>query len=88
MSTYRAVDFLEIYHTDSTVEAGRILEVVLRPQGVEGVLHDRMDHAMPAPTAQPGEVAIAVPADQRDQALEILKEAVENGVVSGGEILE
>ena len=38
-----AKDYVEIYHTDSQVEATRIADVVLRAQGVETVVHDRTD---------------------------------------------
>jgi hypothetical protein len=88
MTTYRADDFLEIYHTDSTVEAGRILEVVLIPQGIEGVIHDRTDHALPAPASQPGEVSIAVPRGQKAEAVRLLLEAREAGYLESGHIVE
>ena len=74
MAAFRAEDFVEIYRTDSTTEAIRLVEVVLKPQGVEAVLHDRRDHAFPAPSSQPGEVFIAVPSSQRERAVALLDE--------------
>jgi hypothetical protein len=72
-----AKDYVEIYHTDSQVEATRIADVVLRAQGVETVVHDRTDHAFPAPATQPGEFAVAVAMDDRERAVELLREYLE-----------
>jgi hypothetical protein len=47
---------------------------VLRPAGIEAVIHDRVDHALPAPASQPGGYHIAVPAADRDRALELIEE--------------
>lgn len=75
MSPDRTADeFVEVYRTDSPEEARRLRDVVLRPEGIEAVLHDRTDHALPAPASQSGEVSIAVPAAQADRAVEILDE--------------
>lgn len=71
---YNAGQFVEIFHTDSRAEAERLVEVVLRSQGIEAVIHDRIDHALPAPSSQTGDLAIAVPAAQRDQAVAFLEE--------------
>lgn len=70
----RADEFVEIYRTDSPHDARRLRDVVLRPQGIDAVLHDRMDHALPAPITQPGVVSIAVPAADADRALTLLRE--------------
>ncbi len=75
--TPSAEDFVEIYETDSQARAARIVAVVLRAQGVEAVLHDRTDHAIPAPASQPGSYFIAVPADDRERALTLLREYLE-----------
>lgn len=67
-------DWVEIFHTGSTTEAMRILDVVLRPAGIDAVLRDRMDHALPAPASEPGTMSIAVPASQRSQAEQLIRE--------------
>ena len=69
-----ANDFVEIYRTDSQTEATRIVEVVLCPQGVQAVLHDRTDHSFPTPASQPGNYFVAVLAAERDRALALLDE--------------
>lgn len=73
------MDYVEIYHTESTTEARKILDVVLRPNGIEAVLHDRTDHAFPAPAAQPGAIFIAVPLRQREEAERLIREAKADG---------
>jgi hypothetical protein len=78
MTQRKAGDYTEVYHTASTSEAQRILDVILLPAGIEAVLHDRKDHAFPA-AGQPGEVAIAVPMDQREKSVDLITEAIENG---------
>jgi hypothetical protein len=74
---HTADDFVEIYETDSPTEAERIVDVVLRPEGIEAVLHDRMSHAFPAPSSEPGNIAVAVPNEQREQAQQLLDEYLE-----------
>ncbi|MBI4509666.1 MAG: DUF2007 domain-containing protein [Deltaproteobacteria bacterium] len=73
-SVHSEGDFVEIYRTDSPAEAYRIRDVVLIPQGITAVVHDRMDHAFPAPSAQPGVVSVAVPMSQRDRAVSLIEE--------------
>jgi hypothetical protein len=79
MGEYTASDFLEIYHTGSTVEAQKILDVLLVPANIEAVIHDRANRAFPTPSSSPNAVAIAVPFDQRQEAIKILREAIESG---------
>jgi hypothetical protein len=76
-----ADELREIYHTDSPIDALRIVDTLLRPAGVEAVIHDRMSHSFPAPSSEPGEVAIAVPAADQARAIEILAEAAADGML-------
>jgi hypothetical protein len=66
-------DYVEVYSTDDQVEAFRLVDAVLRPAGIEAVIRDRMAHALPAPASQPGGYFIAVPAADRDRALELIE---------------
>jgi hypothetical protein len=77
MGPHSADEFVEIHRTDSPTEATRLVEVVLRPQGIEAVIHDRTIHAIPAPASAPGDLFIAVPASQRDRARALLDEYLE-----------
>jgi hypothetical protein len=74
-------DVVEVYRTDSTVEAHRVLDTLLAPAGIRGLIRDRMDHALPAPASQPGQLSIAVAAPDAQRAIEILKEAEEDGYI-------
>ena len=80
----RQDDWTEVYHTDSTLEAQRILDTVLRSEGIEGLIHDRTDHALPAPASQPGTVAIAVRQRDADRARQLLDQAAADGIMDDG----
>ncbi len=79
--TRKAEDFVEIFVTDSTMTAQKIIDVLLAPEGIEVRLHDRKDQAFPS-VGQPGGVFIAVPEGQRDKAVGLLDEARENGYLN------
>jgi hypothetical protein len=76
--THKARDFVEIYRAQSAIAAQKIVDVVLAPEGIEVMLHDRINVVGPAPT-QFGGVYIAVPEDQREKAIGLVDEARENG---------
>ncbi len=76
--THKPRDFVEIFQAESAITAQKIVDVLLAPEGIEVMLHDRMNVVAPAGT-QFGGVYIAVPAEQRDQAIGILDEARANG---------
>ena len=82
----RADEFVEVYRTDSMEEALRISDVVLVPQGIEAVIHDRTNHALPAPVAQPGVISVAVPAPDRTRALGVIEEYVRSHPESDTEL--
>ncbi|MFH0900042.1 MAG: hypothetical protein V2A73_05380, partial [Pseudomonadota bacterium] len=71
---FDASAFVEIYRTDSPSEARELVDLVLVPQGIEAVVHDRVDHVFPTPSSHSGELVIAVPATQKDQAVALLAE--------------
>jgi hypothetical protein len=66
-------NWVEVYHTGSMVEAGRIL-AALRGEGIPATLHDRTSHALPAPASEPGVLAIAVPERERPKAEQVIRE--------------
>ena len=67
-------DYVEVHRSDDQGEALRIVDTVLRPAGIEAVIHDRMDHALPAPASQPGGYFIAVPEADRDRAIDLIED--------------
>jgi hypothetical protein len=78
-------DWVEIFRTDSTVEARRVLDTLLVPAGIAGDIRDRVNRVMPAPASQPGEIAIAVAPEDVDRAVSILREAEEDGYIDGSD---
>jgi hypothetical protein len=85
----KASDFVEIYHADSRIAAQKIIDVILAPEGVETMVHDRLAEHLPG-MGLPGGVYIAVPDDQREKAVGLLDEARENGFLEDedGETIE
>lgn len=75
-------DYEEVFETDSVTEAQRIVDVILRPQGIDAILHDRTSHALPAPAAMSGSVFVAVLSGQVRSARQMLAEACESGYIS------
>jgi hypothetical protein len=75
-----AQEFVEIFRTDSVVVAQELVDVLLIPEGIEALVHDRKDQAFPG-VGQPGSFYIAVPAEQRTKAVGLIDEARENGMI-------
>lgn len=83
------VDWVEVFRTGNDFAAQVAAEEVLEGAGIPTNRHDRRSHSMPAPSSMVGEVGVAVPAEQADQARELLREAQRDGVLQDdGEILE
>ena len=80
-----AEEFVEVFHTDSRVEAQKIVDVLLGPDEIEATVHDRKDLAFPG-VGQPGGFYIAVPASKREKALGLIDEARENGFLDEDEV--
>ena len=67
-------EYVEVHRSDDQGEALRIVDTVLLPAGIQAVIHDRVDHAMPAPASQPGGYFIAVPAEDKDKAIDLIED--------------
>ena len=81
-------EYVEVYHTDSTIVAQKILDVLLLPEGLRALVHDRKEQMFPG-QGLPGGVFIAVAQEQEDAARELIAEAHENGFLDDddGELL-
>jgi hypothetical protein len=77
-------DLTEVFHTDSPIAAQKVLDVLLRPEGIGAVVHERRDRMFPG-AGKPGGVYIAVAASDRDRAVALLEEALANGFLEAGE---
>jgi hypothetical protein len=71
-------DYVEVFQTDSTIAAQKVLDVLLVPEGIKAVLRDRKSENFPG-AGLPGSLFIAVHRDDLERATGILDEARENG---------
>jgi hypothetical protein len=79
-----SAEYVEVFHTDSTIVAQKILDLLLVPEGVRAQLHDRKEGMFPG-QGLPGGVYIAVVKEQEDAARELIGEALENGFLGDDE---
>lgn len=79
-----AEEFVEVYRTESPIVSQKVLDLVLGPEGIEGVVHDRKE-AMFVGVGKPGGYFIAVPKEQQARAAELIAEAEQNGFLDAGE---
>lgn len=80
---------VEVYHTDSDIVAGLVVDEILRPAGIYATRHDRRSHSIFAPASMPGEIGIAVASNQAAMARKCLAVARKDGVLlDEGEIVE
>jgi len=73
-----SAEYVEVYHTDSTIVAQKILDTLLVPEGVHAQVHDRKEGMFPG-QGLPGSNFIAVVKEHADMARELIAEAHENG---------
>jgi hypothetical protein len=76
-------DVVEVFATRDVLAAQAAVDEVLKPAGVEAVIHDRVSHMIPAPAALPGGYFVAVPASQLTRAIEALRDALQLGTIDG-----
>jgi hypothetical protein len=78
MATSDNEELVEIFHTDSELVARQIVDVLLRPEGINAVLHERKATMLPG-AGQSGGIQIAVFKKDAERAAQIVAEAEENG---------
>ena len=66
------MDWVEIFRTTDALEAERIRDEVLKPNGVEAVIRDRSSHPFNTPTMAGG-YYLAVKQADADRARELLE---------------
>lgn len=74
-------ELVEVYRAESLVEADKIVTVVLNPEGIEASVVDKNDREFPG-AGQPGGYYVTVEESKKERALELIDEAVKNGVVA------
>ena len=81
----KSSDWVEIYHTSSSIAAHKIADVVLAPEDVEALIHDASDHAYPAPATESGSFQLLVRADQVDKGKKLVADALKDGFLAADE---
>lgn len=76
-------DVVEVFRAVDKMGAQAAIDEVLGPLGIDGFVHDRMSHALPAPDSMPGGYFVAVPADRASEAVAALQDAITDGAIDG-----
>ena len=76
-------DLVEVFRAADRMAAQAALDEVLQPLGIEGYVHDRVSHALPAPDAMPGAYFIAVAVTRAAEAAAALRDAISDGAIDG-----
>jgi len=74
-------ELVEIFRADSLVAADKIVTVVLNPEGIRASVIDKNDREFPG-AGQSGGYFVAVEDSKKERALELIDEAVKNGVIT------
>ena len=82
-------EYIEIYRCNDQLEANRVVDELLGPGGVEALVHNRSNGALPG-AAESGGYYVAVPSDSAAEALQILTEARADGELEAdsGELIQ
>ncbi len=78
-----ANETVEVFRAANRMAAQAAIDEVLGPLGIQGFLHDRNSHALPAPDAMPGAYFVAVPGNRVSEAIAALRDAVTDGAIDG-----
>jgi hypothetical protein len=76
-------EMVEVFRAANRMAAQAAIDEVLGPLGIDGFMHDRNSHALPAPDAMPGAYFVAVPMGRVSEAIAALKDAVTDGAIDG-----
>jgi hypothetical protein len=83
MATPETEDFVDVYRTDSTIAAQKVVDTLLGPAGIETLVSDRHLTMLPSPGQEGVRISVAI--HERERAVEILREAYENGYLAPAE---
>ncbi len=82
-------ELIEVLRCTDQAEAQMAVDEVLEPAGIAADIHNRSSHAFPAPASMSGAFFVAVPRARAQEAIEMLNEAQEEGIISDdGEVAE
>ncbi len=81
-------ELVEVFRTREQMAAQTAIDEVLEPLGIDGYIHDRVSHALPAPATMEGGYFVAVPIERASEAAEALRDAITDGAIDGEVTLE
>jgi hypothetical protein len=76
-------EMVEVFRAGNRMSAQAAIDEILEPLGIDGFMHDRVSHALPAPASMPGGYFVAVPLNRAAEAAAALQEAVTDGAIDG-----
>jgi hypothetical protein len=76
-------DVVEVFRAADRMAAQAAVDEVLEPLGIEGFVHDRVSHALPAPDTMPGGYFVAVEVARAAEAADALRDAINDGAIDG-----
>lgn len=76
-------DMVEVFRAVDRMGAQAAIDEVLGPLGIDGFVHDRNMHALPAPASMPGGYFVAVPSGRAAEAVAALRDAITDGAIDG-----
>lgn len=79
---------VEVFRTRDALVAKVVIDEVLAELGIDGFVHDRVSHMLPAPATLDGGYFVAVPAARAVEAARALREALEDGAIADGEVAD
>jgi hypothetical protein len=81
-------ELIEVFRTRDEMVAQTAVEEVLADAGIDRFVHDRVSHMLPAPATLDGGYFIAVPVARAADAVQALREALEDGALADGEVAD
>jgi len=76
-------ELVEVFRAADEMAAQAAIDEVLEPLGIDGFVHNRVSHALPAPATMPGNYWVAVPVERATEAAAALRDAVVDGAIEG-----
>lgn len=80
--------WVEVYNTSNEFAAQAASAEVLEAHDIPSIQHDRRSHSISAPAAMMGEIGVAVPEHRAKEARQLLHEALRDGAILDGEVID
>lgn len=80
--------WVEVYNTGNEFAAQAASTEILEANDIPSIQHDRRSHSISAPASMMGEIGLAVPEHRAQEARRLLREALRDGAILDGEVVE